>query len=129
VLKWKESALSSRQKLPCGIKVTDGYLAERFGVTRYSIGRAIRDLDRLGYVQALIYENPTEPKKRGKYIYGPGPGFPPKTQTRHLRITDRQTLKRFDDFYKACVSDWREKFDLRKKREPKLRLRSTEGTV
>ncbi len=92
---WRKTATMTSTGQPRAIKAADGYVAQKLGVSsRFSVRRAINDLDRLGYLQAAMYER-SSTGKRGIYCYLPGAGTPPSVPTRHPRITARDAL--------ACV--------------------------
>ncbi len=72
---------------PRAIRAADIYLAKVLAVDRNAVARAIHDLDRLGFVQAVRYERPADPHKRGIYWYFPDSGRPPAKPTRDPDVT------------------------------------------
>ena len=92
VERWKESAKISKTGAPCLVKATDGYLGQRFHTSRHAIRRAIMDLDRLGMIQAALYEPSGVKNKRGIYSYFPGRGIPRQQPTRHWKVTLHETM-------------------------------------
>ncbi len=108
--RWIDTSKKTWTGMPCCIKASDGYIAENIGTSRHAIRRIILDLDRLGCIQAAIYEPSGEKNKKGIYSYLPGMGIPPKTPTRHPRITKRETLTCMREFIRRNVADWRKEF-------------------
>ena len=98
VERWMVSATSVSPRTgtvtgwPRAVKAADGYLALKMGVNRRAIERAIDDLDRLGYIQAVYYLDSGLRNKRGIYYYYPGSGVPPEQPTRCPEVTPRQVL-------------------------------------
>ena len=50
------------------------------------------DLDRLGLIQAALYEPSEVKNKRGIYSYFPGEGIPSQQPTRHWKVTLHETM-------------------------------------
>jgi hypothetical protein len=96
--RWMESAKSVSPKTemvtgwPRAKRAADGYLALNLGANRRAIERAIKDLDRLGYIQAAFYIPSGLRNKRGIYYYFPASGIPSEQPTRHPEITPRGAL-------------------------------------
>lgn len=98
VRRWNASAVAISDRTgklrgwPCAIKAADVYLAKRLRVTRHAVARAIKELDKLGYIQAVRYEVSGELNKKGIYWYFPGDGQPREEPTRNPEITARGAL-------------------------------------
>jgi hypothetical protein len=103
---WRKTATMTSTGLPRAIRAADGYVAQKLGVSsRFSVRRAINDLDRLGYLQAAMYER-SSIGKRGIYWYLPGTGTPSNAPTRHPRITARDALACIRRFVHGRRWDW-----------------------
>jgi len=79
---------------PHAVKAADTYLAKILGAHRSAIARAIADLDKLGYLQAVLYEPSQQPNRRGIYWYYPSDGRPRKQATRNPDVTPKAVLAR-----------------------------------
>jgi hypothetical protein len=96
--RWKVSAMSVSARTgtatgwPRAIKAADVYLAKKLGVSRHAIARVIGDLDRLGYIQAVMCLPSGQPGKRGIYAYFPASGNPPERTTRRFDVTPQGAL-------------------------------------
>jgi hypothetical protein len=107
LLEWKWAVSASRVSngYPAAIQASENYLATRFQATREQVRNALDDLDRLGYIQAVM---PLPSGKRRKsYCYIPGLGEPPKSLTRTPDISDQQTINRYFAFARKWGHSWR----------------------